>query len=309
VPHVEIRKSGWLTTVQDAGRWGHQSRGVSVSGPMDWASHRLANRLVGNPFGAATLEVTMGGLELTFDGDVQFAIAGAEFQLDLSGQVVGMNRAVRAAAGSFLKFGPRSRGARAYLAVAGGVIVPPVLGSRATHIASRLGGFEGRALRAGDRLQVGSGPLPREPVTYRFDQRIPDGGAQVRVLPGPQLDRFPPRTLETLQSSRYVLSPKSDRMGYRLEGQPLPWAANEELISGATVAGAVQVPSSGLPILLLADCATTGGYPILAVVISADLPLVGQLVPGDWVEFTACTRDAAIAALKEWERRLSPPET
>ena len=271
---------------------------------MDWASHRLANRLVGNPVAAATLEVTMGGLELTFDGDVQFAIAGAEFQLDLSGQVVGMNRAVRAAAGSFLKFGPRLRGARAYLAVAGGVIVPPVLGSRATHIASRLGGFEGRALRAGDRLQVGSGLLPREPVTDRFDQTIPDGGAQVRVLPGPQLDRFPPRTLETLQSSRYVLSPKSDRMGYRLEGQPLPWGANEELISGATVAGAVQVPSSGLPILLMADCATTGGYPILAVVISADLPSSVS-----WCQAIGsshrCTRDAAIAALKVWNAACS----
>ena len=304
VPHVEIRKPGWLTTVQDAGRWGHQARGVSVSGPMDWTSYRLANWLVGNSSDAATLEVTIGGLELAFDGETHFAVAGAEFQLDLSGQAVGMHRTVRAAAGSILKLGARSRGARAYIAIAGGVLVPPVLGSRATHTASHLGGFEGRALRTGDQLRVGSTTSAHDRVFHGFGRSVPDGGAQLRIMPGPQLDRFPPRTIELLQSSRYVLSPRSDRMGYRLEGPLLPCKEDEELISGATVTGALQVPSSGLPILLMADRATTGGYPILAVVISADLPLAGQLMPGDWIEFVACTRDDAVAALKDLERRL-----
>jgi antagonist of KipI len=178
------------------------------------------------------------------------------------------------------------------------VIVPRVLGSRATHIASHLGGFDGRALQVGDRLPIGSGTTHTGTV-HPIAFRVPDGGAEVRVLPGPQLDHFLPQAWEILQSSRYVVSPKSDRMGYRLEGQPLPRGSGEELISGATVAGAVQVPSSGLPILLMADRATTGGYPILAVVISADLPLVGQLAPGDWIEFASCTRDEAIDALRE----------
>ena len=309
MPHVEILKPGWLTTVQDDGRWGHQARGVSTSGPMDWASHRLANWLVRNPAAAATLEVTLGGLELAFEGETQFAIAGGEFQLELSGSSVGMHRTVRAATGSVLKLGARVRGARAYVAFAGGVLVPSVLGSRATHTASHLGGFDGRALRTGDRLQVGSVPLVRDRVFRGSTHSVSDGGAQVRVIPGPHVEFFPPRTLEVLQSSRYVLSPKSDRMGYRLEGPVLARTAHEELISGATVTGALQVPSSGSPILLMADRATTGGYPILAVVISADLPLAGQLMPGDWIEFMACTRDKAVAALKDLERHLSPPET
>ena len=299
MPHVEIRKAGWLTTVQDTGRWGHQAQGVSVSGPMDWASHNLANQLVQNPADAATLEVTMGGLELAFGGDVRFAVTGAEFQLDLGGRIASMNRALDAVAGSILKFGSRQRGARAYVAVAGGVIVPPVLGSRATHIASHLGGLGGRALRAGDRLPIGSATLTQEDLVHPIAVRMPEGGLRVRVLPGPHIHRFPARSWDALQSSRYVLSPKSDRMGYRLEGQPLPRGSDEELISGATVAGALQVPASGLPILLMADRATTGGYPILAVVISADLPLVGQLAPGDWIEFASCTQDEALDALRE----------
>jgi antagonist of KipI len=270
---------------------------------MDWFSYRLANWLVRNPPGAAVLEVTMGGLELAFDGDARFAAAGAEFQLELDGQTVAMNRAVHAVAGSVLRFGPRSRGARGYLAISGGVLVAPVLGSRSTHMVSHLGGLEGRALRAGDRVEVGSNTLSSDRVFEGFSPSLPDdGGARVRVMPGPQVDRFPSRALDLLHSSRYILSPKSDRMGYRLEGEPLALGATEELISGATVAGAVQVPPSGLPIVLMADRATTGGYPILAVVISADLPLAGQLAPGDWIEFAACTRDEATAALRERER-------
>ncbi len=171
--HVEIRKPGWLTTVQDSGRWGHQSRGVSTSGPMDWASHRVANWLVGNPAGAATFEVTLGGLELAFEGETQFAIAGAEFQLELSGSSVGMHRTVRAAAGSILKVGARTRGARAYVAFAGGVLVPSVLGSRATHTTSHLGGVEGRALRTGDRVRSGIGIAgPRPSVSRIRSKRI-----------------------------------------------------------------------------------------------------------------------------------------
>jgi antagonist of KipI len=273
---------------------------------MDWASSRLANWLVGNPVEAATLEVTIGGLEVAFDGETRFAVAGAEFHLDLDGQTVGTNRTLRAGAESVLKFGTRSRGARAYVAFSGGVLVSPVLGSRATHTASHLGGFEGRALRIGDRVPIGSLTLTGDRVYQRRTRSLSDGGARLRILPGPHIDRFPSRMLEILQSSRYVVSPKSDRMGYRLDGPPLPLNVVEELISGATVTGALQVPSSGLPILLMADRATTGGYPMAAVVVSADLPLAGQLLPGDWIEFVACTRDEALVALREWDDCLPP---
>jgi antagonist of KipI len=252
------------------------------------------------------LEVTLGGLELAFDDDIQFAVAGAEFHLDVSGHSVAMYRTLRAAAGSILKLGPRIRGARAYVALAGGILVPPVLGSRATHIASHLGGCEGRALQAGDRLRVGSTTLARNRHCPGFGN-LPEGGAKVRIMRGPHIDRFPSNALEMLLSSRYVVSPKSNRMGYRLEGPTLP-SNPDELISGATVPGALQVPASGLPILLMADRATTGGYPILAVAISADLPIAGQLMPGDWIEFAVCTRDEAVVALEEFERRLLQTE-
>lgn len=302
--HLEIRKPGWLTTVQDEGRWGFQGRGVPVSGPMDCWSHRLANRLVGNPAGAAGLEVTLGGLEIVFGGDAWFALSGAECPWTLDGEVVEMNRAVEGRMGSTLRSGMRSRGARAYLAVAGGIDVRPVLGSRATHTLSRLGGFEGRALRAGDRLPVGRGEPGGHHRRHVPPYPLPEGGARLRTLPGPDIDRFESE-LETLYGSRYALSARSDRMGYRLDGAPIAWSPDAtDVVSGPAVTGALQIPRSGAPILLMADRAATGGYPIAAVVISADVPLAGQLAPGDWVEFVPSSRDEAVAALRLREEAL-----
>jgi antagonist of KipI len=311
VSHVEILRPGWLTTVQDEGRWGVQGQGVPVSGPMDWHAHAFANRLVNNPAGSATLEATMGGPELTFRVDAWFAVTGAEFPARLDGLPVAMNRALAARAGTTLALGMRSRGARGYLAVAGGFLVPTVLGSRATHVVARLGGVDGRPLRAGDRIEIG----PARPVAgarvpgagvpaVALD--LPDGGARVRVLPGPHLDRLAAGTVEALCGSRYVVSARSDRMGYRLEGRALARLPSAgELISGATVMGALQVPPSGQPILLMADRAVTGGYPIAAVVITADLPLAGQLAPGDTLAFELATREEAVAALRARSRGLT----
>lgn len=304
--HVEIRKPGWLTTIQDAGRWGWQGYGVSVSGPMDWFSHRLANVLVGNSEAAATLEVTMNGPELVFEGEAWLVVTGAEFPLLLNGAPVAIDRPMHARSGDMLTLGLRRRGARGYVAAAGGFSVPPVLGSRSTHVLSRIGGFQGQPLRAGDRIEIGESGKPVDRPVRSAVLTLPAGGARLRVLPGPHEDHFSRETIRTMHSSRYVLSPRSDRMGYRLDGPALPWSAETtELISSATVAGAIQVPASGQPILLMADRAPTGGYPILAVVISADLPLAGQLGPGDWVEVEPCTRDEALAALRERERALS----
>lgn len=297
-----VIKPGMLTTVQDLGRWGYQDSGVPVAGPMDAYSHRLANRLVGNPDDAATIEVTLIGPDVEFDADVRFAIAGADFPARLDGAPVPLHQPCSAARGARLSFGIRRRGARAYLAVAGGFVVPPAFGSRATHLLSAMGPFGGRALAAGDRLPIGQEPgagvLPGEPLL------LPAGGARVRVMWGPQDDYFTQEARTTLVTTRYEITPQSNRQGYRLHGAPLTHAGSADILSDATPMGSLQVPASGQPILLLADRQTTGGYPKIATVITADLPLAGQLAPGDWLEFAPCTLDEARQALAALERRL-----
>jgi antagonist of KipI len=299
MPALSIRRPGMFTTVQDLGRWGFQSRGVPVSGAMDRYSHVLANRLAGNPDTAATLEVTLLGPEIGFDTDTAIAVTGAVFGLTLDGIPFEMNHLVQAEAGSTLKFGARRQGARAYVAVAGGVDVPEVMGSRSTHVLTGMGGFHGRALRAGDRIQTGSNIVFSNSVKMGSDPLcLPRGGARVRVLPGE------PQLFDPLASQRFQISPQSDRMGYRLEGSAIGSVPSGELTSSAVVTGAVQVTPSGQPIVLMADRATTGGYAIAATVIAADLPLVAQLAPGDWIEFEGCTLEAADTALREQEAAL-----
>ena len=298
---ITVLRSGLFTTIQDAGRWGYQHLGVPVSGPMDPASHRLANALLGNLPDAATLEATIIGPELRFEQDSTIAITGADLQPMLEGTPVVMGSVVRCAPGSVLRFGNRRAGARAYVAVDGGIGVPQVLGSRATHVMSGLGGVAGRALHAGDRVPLRD-RQPSAGGTAR-DRRIHEGGSvRLRVMAGPQTEYADPSALQVLQRTRFVVSPQSDRMGYRLTGSALPTRKDSgEMISDATVVGAVQVPPSGQPILLMADRQTTGGYPQIAVVITADLPRAAQLVPGDSIQFELCSRADAIAALTEQE--------
>jgi antagonist of KipI len=298
---MKVIRAGLLTTVQDRGRWGFQARGVPLSGAMDTYSHRLANRLAGNGPDAATLEVTLVGPHVEFESAARFVVAGAVFMLKLDGAPIQMNECVEAQPGSCLRFGERLRGARAYLAVAGGIEVPPVLNSRSTHIVSGMGGYEGRALRAGDVIEQGCDPLfePRFPHALReqLSSFLPADGARVRVITGVNGGQ--------LEGKRYRVSTQSDRMGYRLEGPPIPTGTPAELISSPVPTGAIQVPPSGQPILLMADHATVGGYPIAATVISADLPLAGQLAPGDWIEFEPCSLETADLALREFERTLA----
>ena len=302
---IRVVEPGLLTTVQDRGRWGRQNLGVPVAGPMDVVSHRLANRLVGNQPGCATLEVTLVGPEIEFLADTTFAVAGAEFELQLDVQPVAVNSVRYARRGTRLRFGRRARGARAYLAVGGGIDVPPVLGSRSTDLASGLGGLAGRPLCVGDRLKVGLVTGARRPrVSPVMRVTLPDGGATVRVMPGPDGDRFTPGAMAVFGQARFTLEPESNRMGYRLRGPTLELAESQPLLSGATPAGTVQVPPSGQPILLMADRQTTGGYAKIATVISADLPVAGQLAPGDWIAFEVCERRAAVAALIVLEQAL-----
>jgi antagonist of KipI len=292
---LKIVRPGLLTTVQDSGRWGFQSRGVPVSGAMDGYSHRLANMLAGNEDDAATLEVTLLGPQIEFDSPARFVVAGAEFKLMLDDAAVPMNAGVEAWPGSCLRFGERMGGARAYLAVSGGIDVPKVLNSRSTHIVSALGGYQGRALRAGDVVPIGARKGPGGQRAFQA-LSLPQAGARLRVVAGDGGDR--------LAGKRYVISTRSDRMGYRLEGPPLSSGIRSGMISSAVPTGAIQVPPGGQPILLMADHATVGGYPVAATVITADLPLAGQLAPGDWVEFAACSFEAAELALRGRLRAL-----
>jgi biotin-dependent carboxylase-like uncharacterized protein len=301
---LKVLRPGMLTTVQDLGRWGYQSSGVPVAGPMDVYSHRRANRLAGNPDAAAALELTIIGPEVQAAGDIVCAVAGAEFIVTVDRSAVDTQQCFDLPDGSTLRLVGRGAGARATLAVRGGFDLPPVFGSRATGLASRMGAFGGRALRAGDELPVGITRLPIRQGVRGPSVPLPRGGARVRVLMGPHDDRFDDEVICKLLGSRFSIAPESNRMGYRLGGPALPFRSGAEVLSEATPMGSIQVTGSGQPILLMADRQTTGGYPRIATVISADLPIAGQLAPGDWIEFSACSRDEALDALREQELSL-----
>jgi biotin-dependent carboxylase-like uncharacterized protein len=300
---IRVVKPGMLSTVQDLGRWGHQDRGVPVAGPMDSLSLRLANRILGNPKGAAGLEITLIGPDLEFEDSGICAVTGADLSLTIDGRPAPMYTPVSVRAGARLWFGARRSGTRAYLGFAGGLDIPPVLGSRATHLVSRTGPFGGRALKTGDLLSVGR-PTSGVRACAVPPMPLPAEGARLRVMWGPQDEMFTAAARQTLVTTRYRITPQSDRMGYRLDGLPLQHAGSADILSDATPIGTLQVPASGQPILLMADRQTTGGYPKIATVITADLAAAGQLGPGDWLEFEACDRRTALEALRAQEERL-----
>ena len=308
---VVVLKAGLLTTIQDRGRWGWQAQGVPVAGPMDPCSHRLANALAGNDPGAATFEVTLIGPELEFEDERVVAVAGADFELTVDGRSVPANSAFVVASGSHLRFGGRRRGTRAYIAVAGGLAVPPIFGSRATHLISAMGGIDGRALKSGDRLPLGDPMRARRAMSAQPATPVvalPETHAIIRVLAGPQQDYFSADALDVLQSGRYTISPQSDRMGFRLDGPALTHSRGADIISDATPLGSLQVPASGQPIVLMADRQTAGGYPKIATVIAADMSVAGQLGPGDTMTFSVCSLADALSALIAQERALMAVE-
>lgn len=274
---ITVIRGGMLTTVQDLGRSGHRAAGVPLGGAMDPFALRVANLLVGNPEGAAALECTLLGPELVFSADTVIALGGADFD----GLVAWQPLTVRA--GERVKLGAARRGCRGYLAVAGGIEVPPVLGSRSTYLRGGFGGFQGRALRDGDvvtALDVSRWMTDH----WRIDARILPAymsAPTVRVVRGAQMDDFGAAFFD----AEFKILPQSDRMGIRLGGAKLARIGAVELVSSAVAPGTVQVPPDGQPIVLMADAQTIGGYPQAANVISVDLPLVAQLRPGDRVRF------------------------
>ncbi|GAA0731927.1 biotin-dependent carboxyltransferase family protein [Dactylosporangium roseum] len=274
-----VTDAGPLTTVQDLGRPGYAHLGVSRSGALDQPALLLANRLVGNPPGAAGLEITLGPFAATMPAAGAIALTGAAAPLRVGGKPAPLNAPVAVRAGDRIEIGPAVLGLRAYLAVAGGLAVAAVLTSRATDTLSFLGP---PVVRTGDRLPIG--PRPGEPATVDVAPRPALGGdITLRITWGPHADRFTDTAV--LGSTKYTIGNNSNRVGARLDGRPLTPIDGRELPSEGIVLGAVQVPADGRPLVFLADHPTTGGYPVVAVVDPVDLPLLAQARPGDTVRF------------------------
>ncbi|MFA1545821.1 biotin-dependent carboxyltransferase family protein [Actinomadura chokoriensis] len=279
---IEVMRPGPLATVQDLGRPGRAHLGVPRSGAADARALRLANRLVGNPEGAAGVELTFGGAALRFHRHAWIAVTGAPAPLRIDGRAHGTNAPCFVADGAVVEVGAPSVGLRSYLAVRGGVAVDRVLGSRSTDLLSGLGPA---VLSPGDRLPIGSAKdLADIGVDIAATRSMPETPL-LRVLPGPRDDWFTDDALATLTSTFYEVSSDSNRVGIRLDGPALVRVRDGELASEGMATGSVQVPPSGLPIIFLADHPTTGGYPVIATLASAAVPDAAQLRPGQRVRF------------------------
>ncbi|MGW7414410.1 5-oxoprolinase subunit C family protein [Streptomyces sp. NPDC054863] len=280
-PALEVVRPGALTTVQDEGRPGHAHLGVPRSGALDVHAHRLANRLVGNPVGAATLETTLDGVALRTRVPVTVAVTGAPCPVRIDGRPAPWGVRVRVPAGALLDIGRPTAGLRTYVAFAGGIEVEPVLGSRSADLLSGLGPDP---LAPGVLLPVGT-PFPAPPTVDTAPWQAPPSELVLPLLLGPRHDWFTAEAIRTLAAPGYRVSPAANRIGLRTEGPVLTRARNDELPSEGMVWGAVQVPPDGLPVVFLADHPVTGGYPVIGVVAEEYLPAAAQAVPGTPIRF------------------------
>ncbi len=299
---MTVLRGGMLTTVQDGGRLGYQSQGFSVGGALDKRALRIGNLLLGNPRDTAGLEVTLLGPEIRFEGFGTIALTGGCFDARLAGEPVIPYRALQVAKDDILRIDGARSGTRCYVTFAGGLRVPEVMGSRSTSLKCGIGGYRGRALQPGDVLETGrAGWLPR--VDHRsvpvpaYDPEA--DAAVIRVIPGPQDFLFTKEGIETFYGQEYRIGEKSDRMGYRMEGPAIGMKGSADILSDGTAEGAIQVSSSGQPIVLLADRQTTGGYGKIATVISVDLPRLVQRSAGRKVRFQAVSMEEAQALIRE----------
>ncbi len=298
---IKVIRPGLLTTVQDEGRTEFLAFGMPRAGVMDRYAARMANLLCGNPLGAAVLEMTLIGGSYRFSAAVRIAVCGAAMPLLLNGEAISAWTAVDVNPEDELEVGAAASGCRAYLAVAGGIEVPLVMGSRSTYYRAGIGGFAGRPLQIGDELPIGTpSPLTAAPIQLPAVW-IPQYASQitVRVLPGPQAELFNESGWRTLLSTNYSISDEADRMGYRLEGEKIEHLSGPDIVSDALTPGAIQVPGSGQPIIMMTDCGTTGGYAKIATVIGPDLAMIGQAKPQDCLTFVECSYEQAVEALRE----------
>jgi antagonist of KipI len=321
-----VVRPGLLTSVQDRGRYGLQHLGIVPGGAMDAVAHRIGNALVGNAGDEATLECTVLGPTLVAEDDALIALYGAAFDARANGVPLPRNRPVLIKAGTTLALGGASRGARAYLALAGGFQVPVVLGSRSTYAPAKFGGLSGRAVQTGDRLpgvadqvQLSASRCDRLlrsragidrgvlQTVHWFapDLHLPMGGTMdVRAMAGRHHAQFDRASQEAFFAQRWRIAPDSNRMGYRLEGPRLMRTRTADILSEPTCLGTVQVPTDGAPIALMVDHQTTGGYPKIAEIAGADIPGLAQLAPGAGVRFVRCSAGEADAARAAADERL-----
>lgn len=309
---LEIRQPGLLVTVQDLGRFGYQDLGMPVAGALDPLALRLANALAGNGPDEAALEIGLMGPEFRVAAESCRVAFGGPVRPVLAGEPprpLEPWRSYRLVRDQVVRVGPVTGASVAYLAVEGGFALEPFMGSRSTYLRAGLGGFEGRALRAGDALPLRREAAAREKKELalpRHGSGPPDyGTGPVRVVLGPQEDHFTEEAIETFLAAEYTVSKDADRMGLRLEGPRLAHRDGWDIVSDGIVTGCVQVPGTGLPIILLADHQTAGGYTKIATVISAELPRVGRMLPGQTLSFRAVTVEEAEAMRREQERALA----
>ena len=302
---LRVIKPGFLTSVQDLGRQGFASTGVSEAGAADAYSLRIGNMLVGNPEGAAGLEMTLVGGTFEVLSDAVIAVTGSDFAPALDGRAMPSWESLLVEAGHVLSFGATRFGARCYLCVSGGIDVPEIMKSRSTHLLTKIGGLDGRALRENDFLHTFQrNHKDRELVGRKTPgEAIPlySSSCILRVILGPDDDYFKKESIETFLSSYYVITESSDRVGLRLDGALLEHSRGADIPSEGVTTGAIQVPANGLPIILFVERPTTGGYPTIASVISADLHRVGQARPRDTIRFQSVSVEEAVELLKAQE--------
>lgn len=308
VGQIKINKPGLLTTVQDLGRYGYQQFGVSVSGAMDHISARLANILVGNDENEGIIEVTMLGPEIEFLDSVVIAVTGGDLLPTLNNMKINMNKSILVNKGDKLSFSGIKNGCRSYIAFSGAIEVPIIMGSKSTFTRGKMGGFEGRALKQGDILTIGE---PNKPLSSLAGKEIQEdlydyrNNIELRVILGPQEDAFTEKGLGTFLNREYKVTNECDRMGYRLDGEKIEHKDGGDIISDGIAMGAIQVPSHGNPVIMMADRQTTGGYTKIGNVISVDLPKVAQAKPGDKITFKKIELKEAHKLLKDVEDKIA----
>ncbi|NLY36100.1 MAG: biotin-dependent carboxyltransferase family protein [Tissierellia bacterium] len=306
---IIITKAGLLTTIQDRGRWGYQQYGISVAGAMDQFAMNVANLIVGNNKDAAVLECTYSGPEIEFCCDESICLTGADMDPKINGNPVQMWTSLLLRAGDKLTLKGAKNGLRSYIAFSRQLDVSLIMGSKSTYIRGKLGGLHGDKLSAGDEIGLGEKD-PNYVGSYLSKEHIPNykSHANLRVVMGPQDDCFTEEALWTFLNSTYCISTDADRMGYRLDGPTIQHIEGADIISDGIVMGSIQVPGNGLPIIMMSDRQTTGGYTKIATVITSDLSTLAQMGPGSTVEFSRVSVEESHSIYKGYMNKLTEIE-
>jgi len=297
-------KAGLQTSLQDLGRFGQMHNGISQSGAMDLLAMQMANWLLSKPLDAAVIEISLIGPTIRFESAMSVAICGAQFDLYLNGSKLFNDETIRVTTGDILKFDKLKSGARAYLAFSGQINIAPVLSSYATHLTANFGGYHGRSFQAGDRLEINLLKQPQHKKIPTGFHTVYSGNYLLRTVASVETDSFSPLQRDIFFGQSFKVTSESNRMGIRLAGEPLSFEKNIEITSSGMTQGSIQIPPSGQPIISSVDGQTIGGYPRIANVITADLPILGQLTANDKIRFGLINQNLARAILNKKQSRL-----